>query len=198
MSITIHKIYFQISQRCRYSTSRYHRHIFRSRFSCYLPIRFDQQDCCQWGRSRNPWRYTDRYLRGGHRRLSQCCDENYRQKWWRYYHFGWGRRSFGESHFNDNSWIYFRDYSFVIDSNDVYLQQALRFEIMDPNSPFEIFVRELVAMDGVDSSEITLIDSDGCPTEHFIMGPLYKAAPSGKVTNHTFIMNYIRTKTYRF
>lgn len=54
---------------------------------------------------------------------------------------------------------------------------------MDPNSPFEIFVRELVAMDGVDSSEITLIDSDGCPTDHFIMGPLFKSAPSGKVTN---------------
>lgn len=52
---------------------------------------------------------------------------------------------------------------------------------MDPNSPFEIFVRELVAMDGVDSSEITLIDSNGCPTEHFIMGPLAKSANSGKV-----------------
>lgn len=59
--------------------------------------------------------------------------------------------------------------------------QALRFEIMDQKSPFEIFVRELVAMDGVDSSEITLIDSDGCPTDHFIMGPLYKSATSGKV-----------------
>lgn len=58
---------------------------------------------------------------------------------------------------------------------------ALRFEIMDPNSPFEIFVRELVAMDGVDSSEITLIDSNGCPTEHFIMGPLFKSANSGKM-----------------
>nr|NP_001299675.1 uncharacterized protein LOC106122463 precursor [Papilio xuthus]BAM17732.1 conserved hypothetical protein [Papilio xuthus] len=58
---------------------------------------------------------------------------------------------------------------------------ALRFEIMDQNSPFEIFVRELVAMDGVDSSEITLIDSDGCPTDHFIMGPLFKSAPSGKM-----------------
>lgn len=69
--------------------------------------------------------------------------------------------------------------------------QALRFEIMDPNSPFEIFVRELVAMDGVDSSEITLIDSNGCPTEHFIMGPLFKSANSGKVGivlihNYTF------------
>lgn len=52
---------------------------------------------------------------------------------------------------------------------------------MDPNSPFEIFVRELVAMDGVDSSEITLIDSDGCPTDHFIMGPLYKSDSNGKV-----------------
>lgn len=64
---------------------------------------------------------------------------------------------------------------------------------MDPNSPFEIFVRELVAMDGVDSSEITLIDSDGCPTEHFIMGPLYKAAPSGKV-----MINAIELCSYSF
>jgi hypothetical protein len=58
---------------------------------------------------------------------------------------------------------------------------ALRFEIMDKNSPYEIFVRELVAMDGVDSSEIVLIDSDGCPTDHFIMGPIYKSAESGKI-----------------
>ncbi|CAH1134466.1 unnamed protein product [Ceutorhynchus assimilis] len=58
---------------------------------------------------------------------------------------------------------------------------ALKFEILDRNSPYEIFVRELVAMDGVDSSEIILIDSDGCPTDHFIMGPIYKSAQSGKV-----------------
>ncbi|KAH1006050.1 hypothetical protein HUJ04_006931 [Dendroctonus ponderosae] len=57
---------------------------------------------------------------------------------------------------------------------------ALKFEILDRNSPYEIFVRELVAMDGVDSSEIVLIDSDGCPTDHFIMGPIYKSAQSGK------------------
>lgn len=59
---------------------------------------------------------------------------------------------------------------------------ALKFEILDKNSPYEIFVRELVAMDGVDSSEIVLIDSDGCPTDHFIMGPIYKSAQSGKVS----------------
>lgn len=59
---------------------------------------------------------------------------------------------------------------------------ALKFEILDPNSPYEIFVRELVAMDGVDSSEIVLIDSKGCPTDHVIMGPLYKSASSSKVS----------------
>ena len=59
---------------------------------------------------------------------------------------------------------------------------ALKFEILDPNSPYEIFVRELVAMDGVDSSEIVLIDSRGCPTDHVIMGPLYKSSTSGKVS----------------
>ncbi|KAL0274568.1 UNVERIFIED_CONTAM: hypothetical protein PYX00_002669 [Menopon gallinae] len=57
---------------------------------------------------------------------------------------------------------------------------ALRFEILDQNSPYEIFVRDLVAMDGADSSEIVLIDSDGCPTDHFIMGPLFKSGESGK------------------
>ncbi|KAK4881211.1 hypothetical protein RN001_004530, partial [Aquatica leii] len=58
---------------------------------------------------------------------------------------------------------------------------ALRFEIIDKNSPYEIFVRDLVAMDGVDSSEIVLIDSFGCPTDHFIMGPIYKSIDSGKI-----------------
>lgn len=68
---------------------------------------------------------------------------------------------------------------------------ALRFEILDKNSPYEIFVRELVAMDGVDSSEIVLIDSDGCPTDHFIMGPLYKSAESGKVR---IVFKYVKVR----
>lgn len=46
---------------------------------------------------------------------------------------------------------------------------ALRFEILDKRSPYEIFVRELVAMDGQDTSEILLIDSEGCPTDVSIM-----------------------------
>lgn len=46
---------------------------------------------------------------------------------------------------------------------------ALRFEILDMDSPYEIFVRELVALDGRDSSEIVLIDGEGCPTDVSIM-----------------------------
>ncbi|CAH0559295.1 unnamed protein product [Brassicogethes aeneus] len=69
----------------------------------------------------------------------------------------------------------------VMPSAEVGDPLALRFEILDKNSPYEIFVRELVALDGVDNSEIVLIDSSGCPTDHFIMGPIYKSAETGKI-----------------
>lgn len=49
---------------------------------------------------------------------------------------------------------------------------SLRFKIIDQNTPYEIFVRELIAFDGVDSSEILLIDSNGCPTDPTIMGAI--------------------------
>ncbi|KAH8383570.1 hypothetical protein KR009_009342 [Drosophila setifemur] len=58
---------------------------------------------------------------------------------------------------------------------------ALRFEIVDANSPYEIFVRELVAMDGSDSAEITLIDANGCPTDQYIMSAMQKLAGNRKV-----------------
>lgn len=75
--------------------------------------------------------------------------------------------------------------------DDVFTAQvgdplALRFEIVDHNSPYEIFVRELVAMDGVDSNEILLIDSLGCPTDRTIMGPLHKVNNDGKVLHAPF------------
>lgn len=79
----------------------------------------------------------------------------------------------------------------VMQSAEVGDPLALKFEIIDKNSPYEIFVRELVAMDGVDSSEIVLIDSDGCPTDHFIMGPLYKSNQSGKVCIYTIYRTYV-------
>ncbi|XP_017122772.1 uncharacterized protein LOC108143070 [Drosophila elegans] len=58
---------------------------------------------------------------------------------------------------------------------------ALRFEIVDANSPYEIFVRELVAMDGTDSAEITLIDANGCPTDQYIMSAMQKLVGNRKV-----------------
>ncbi|XP_046397609.1 uncharacterized protein LOC124164362 [Ischnura elegans] len=57
---------------------------------------------------------------------------------------------------------------------------SLRFEIPE-DSPFEIFVQHLVAMDGGDSAQIVLIDEMGCPTDQFIMGALRKSANSPKV-----------------
>ncbi|XP_037909523.1 uncharacterized protein LOC119650659 isoform X2 [Hermetia illucens] len=74
-----------------------------------------------------------------------------------------------------------RDGNDIMRSAEVGDPLALKFEILDEQSPYEIFVRELVAMDGSDNAEITLIDSDGCPTDHFIMGPIYKSTSTGKI-----------------
>ncbi|KAM8707282.1 hypothetical protein ACLKA7_011385 [Drosophila subpalustris] len=79
-----------------------------------------------------------------------------------------------------------RDGSDMMRSAEVGDPLALKFQIMDEQSPYEIFVRELVALDGVDNSEITLIDSNGCPTDHFIMGPIYKSSLSGKILLSNF------------
>ena len=59
----------------------------------------------------------------------------------------------------------------------------LQFEIVDRNSPYEIFVRDLVAMDGSNTNNITLLDYRGCPSEISIMRPLKKIDSSGKVNN---------------
>lgn len=62
----------------------------------------------------------------------------------------------------------------------------LRFEIVDKNSPYEIFVRDLVALDGVDANEILLIDERGCPTDPTIMGVLEKSPDSSKILLSAF------------
>ncbi|KAI1289816.1 hypothetical protein HDE_09060 [Halotydeus destructor] len=63
---------------------------------------------------------------------------------------------------------------------------SLRFEILEKSSPYEIFVRDLVAVDGVDSSEITLIDSDGCPTDPTLMSVVTKVNANTKTLEATF------------
>ena len=62
----------------------------------------------------------------------------------------------------------------------------LHFEIFDAQSPYEIFVRDLVAKDGNDQSEIVLIDSRGCPAEGQILGPLVKSPETGKILISNF------------
>lgn len=52
--------------------------------------------------------------------------------------------------------------------------------------PYEIFVRDLVAVDGVDTNEIPLIDSNGCPTEMAIMTSISKFSKSSKKLRTTF------------
>ena len=92
-----------------------------------------------------------------------------------------------------------RDGSAMKETAEVGDPLALKFEIMDEHSPFEIFVRELVAMDGADSGEITLIDSRGCPTDHFIMGPIYKSSSSGKsLLSHFDAFKFPSSPTVQF
>ena len=64
---------------------------------------------------------------------------------------------------------------------------ALRFEIQDKgSSPYEIFVRELIASDGIDASEILLIDSIGCPTDMSIMNVIEEVNGSGQTLQANF------------
>ena len=58
---------------------------------------------------------------------------------------------------------------------------SMVFEILDIDSPYEIFVRDLVAMDGATDTELLLIDSRGCPVEPTIMSELRKSSQSPKI-----------------
>lgn len=62
----------------------------------------------------------------------------------------------------------------------------LRFAITDDRSPFEIFVRDLYAMDGVGGTEIMLIDGEGCPTDPSIMAAMSSAKANGQTLEAQF------------
>lgn len=62
----------------------------------------------------------------------------------------------------------------------------LRFQITDERSPFEIFVRDLYAMDGVGGTEIMLIDAEGCPTDPSIMAAMSNAKGNGQTLEAQF------------
>jgi len=63
----------------------------------------------------------------------------------------------------------------------------MTWEILDQDSPYEIFVRDLVALDGSsDGTELLLIDERGCPTDASIMGEVYHSADSDKLSYSDF------------
>lgn len=62
----------------------------------------------------------------------------------------------------------------------------LRFQITDDRSPFEIFVRDLYAMDGVGGTEIMLIDGEGCPTDPSIMAAMGNTKGNGQTLEAQF------------
>eukprot|EP00095_Tigriopus_kingsejongensis_P012749 maker-scaffold30_size591359-snap-gene-1.15 protein:Tk12749 transcript:maker-scaffold30_size591359-snap-gene-1.15-mRNA-1 annotation:"hypothetical protein DAPPUDRAFT_214208" len=62
----------------------------------------------------------------------------------------------------------------------------LVFEILDEDSPYEIFVRDLVAMDGATDTELLLIDGRGCPADATIMSELRKSAITPKMLLSSF------------
>ncbi len=65
-------------------------------------------------------------------------------------------------------------------------QLSMVFEILDQDSPYEIFVRNLVAMDGATDTELVLIDERGCPAETSIMSELRKSKDSDKILISNF------------
>ena len=63
---------------------------------------------------------------------------------------------------------------------------SMIFEILDVDSPYEIFVRDLIAMDGATDTELLLIDERGCPVEPTIMSELRKSDQSPKILISNF------------
>ena len=55
---------------------------------------------------------------------------------------------------------------------------AIRFEILDTDTPYDMFVRELVATDGAESAEVLLVDTLGCPTDTTIVQSLAEVRPA--------------------
>merc|ERR1719219_2362467 len=62
----------------------------------------------------------------------------------------------------------------------------MTWEILDQDSPYEIFVRDLVALDGTTNTELLLIDERGCPTDASIMGEVYHSEATDKLSYSDF------------
>jgi hypothetical protein len=63
---------------------------------------------------------------------------------------------------------------------------SMVWEILDPESPYEIFVRDLIAVDGATDTELVLVDERGCPTDAAIMGEVRKGGLNNKTLSSKF------------
>jgi len=63
---------------------------------------------------------------------------------------------------------------------------TMTWEILDQDSPYEIFIRDLVAMDGSTDTELLLIDENGCPTDSSIMGEVFRSEKSDRISLSAF------------
>lgn len=63
---------------------------------------------------------------------------------------------------------------------------SMIFEVLDLDSPYEIFVRDLVALDGATDTELVLIDERGCPADPSIMSELRKSEDVDKTLISSF------------
>lgn len=63
---------------------------------------------------------------------------------------------------------------------------SLVFEILDEDSPYEIFVRDLVALDGATDTELLLIDARGCPADPSIMSEMRRDVENNKTLLSSF------------
>ena len=84
------------------------------------------------------------------------------------------------------SWLLF--YTFSQDTKTAVVGDPLKmtWEILDQDSPYEIFIRDLVALDGSTDTELLLIDERGCPTDSSIMGEVYRSEKSNRISLSNF------------
>ena len=79
-------------------------------------------------------------------------------------------------------------YTFSQDTKTAVVGDPLKmtWEILDQDSPYEIFIRDLVALDGSTDTELLLIDERGCPTDSSIMGEVYRSEKSNRISLSNF------------
>lgn len=81
---------------------------------------------------------------------------------------------------------------------DITSHTLLKMRNFHDLGPYQLFVRQLVALDGIDESEIVLIDEHGCPTDPGIMGTVERATKDRSVEAHFDAFKFPNSEHVRF